>query len=260
MVAYEAGRRCVSAGIGDNVRLCHRLPAAIGGTRTVRPGHLSENRWPKARGATMGDLQTILTTDLTKLDDEQALQRIGDLIDLAAMLGDENGLNVALSWCDAVQARSLGDTDRALLLYFEANAWSGMSGIREQRGSNMVQWFGPAAECWEKEIVNLRRASNSPGFPKLARIPRCQILTNLGIRLSSLGRFSEAIECFDEALEIDARFGMALGNRGITLSHMLTALPHLPHAPGCCSTTAFHQAARRSLKEACSLTVARRGG
>ena len=119
----------------------------------------------------------------------------------------------------------------------------------------MVQWFGPASECWEKEIVSLRLASNSPGFPKLASVPRCQILTNLGIRLSSLGRFSEAVECFDGALEIDARFGMALGNRGITLTHMLNALPHLPHAPGCCSTTAFHQAAQRSLKEACSLPL-----
>ena len=203
----------------------------------------------------MDDLQTILTTDLTKLNDEQALQRIGDLIDLAARLGDENGLNVALSWCNAVHARSLDDTDRALLLYFEANAWSGMSGIREQQGSHSVQWLGPASECWEKEIVNLRRASNTPGFPKLASIQRCQILTNLGNRLSSLGRFSEAVECFDEALEIDARFGMALGNRGITLSHMLNALPHLPHEPGCCSTAAFHQAARRSLKEACLLPL-----
>ncbi len=100
----------------------------------------------------MSDIQAMMQTDVTPLGDEQALQRIGDLIDLAAMLGDESGLNVALSWCDAMQARSLGDTDRALLLYFEANAWSGMSGIREQRGSNMVQWFGPAAECWEKKL------------------------------------------------------------------------------------------------------------
>ena len=44
----------------------------------------------------------------------------------------------------------------------------------------------------------------------MSRIQRCQILTNLGNRLSSLGRFSEAVECFDAALQIDARFGMAL--------------------------------------------------
>ena len=203
----------------------------------------------------MDDLQTILTTDLTNLGDDQAVQRIGDLIDLAATLGDENGLKVAVSWCDAVQARSLDDLHRALLFYFEANAWSGLSGLRGQQPSHAVQWFGPAAECWEKEIVSLRRACNTMGFPKLASIQRCQILTNLGNRLSSLGRFSEAVECFDRALEINACFGMALGNRGITLTHMLSALPHLPHAPGCCSTTAFHQTARRSLKGACSLPL-----
>ena len=119
----------------------------------------------------------------------------------------------------------------------------------------MVQWTGPASECWEKEIVNLRRASNSPGFLDLVGIRRCEVLTNLGNRLSSLGRFSEAVECFDRALEIESRFGMALGNRGITLCQMLGTMPHLPHAQGCCATTAFHQTARSSLKAACKLPV-----
>ncbi|WP_435010221.1 hypothetical protein P12x_001468 [Tundrisphaera lichenicola] len=76
---------------------------------------------------------------LTKLDDEQALQRIGNLIDLAAMLGDENGLNVAVSWCDELQARSLDDPHRALFFYFEANAWSGLSGLRV----GCSRFFGP---------------------------------------------------------------------------------------------------------------------
>ena len=131
----------------------------------------------------------------------------------------------------------------------------GLSYLRGKSAGPVIQWSGPAAECWEKEIVCLRRARNSPGFLKMLRIQRCQILTNLGNRLSSLGRFSEAVEYFDAALQIDARFGMALGNRGMTLTHMLKTLPHLPHAPGCCSSTAFHQAARQSLEKACSLPL-----
>lgn len=203
----------------------------------------------------MDDLQAILTTDLATLGNEQAIQRIGDLIDLAEILGDENALNVALSWCDSVRARSLDDPLPALLFYYEANVWYHLSHQRPRRTSHAVQWSGPESECWEKEIVNLRRARNSPGFPKLASIHRCQILTNLGNRLSSLGRFSEAVECFDGALKIDTRFGMALGNRGVTLFHMLGALPHLPHGQDCCPTTAFQQAARQSLKKACTLRL-----
>ena len=37
----------------------------------------------------MEDLQAILATDLTTLDDERAADRIGELIDLAADFGDE---------------------------------------------------------------------------------------------------------------------------------------------------------------------------
>lgn len=203
----------------------------------------------------MDDLQTLLASDLAALDNDRAVNRIGDLIDLATDLGDENGAAVAVSWCGSVQARPLDDEQRALLHYFEANAWSTLGALRGLQASQVVQWSGPAADCWEKEIISLRRASISPGFPTLHPLQRCQVLTNLGNRLSSLGRFSEAVECFDGALAIDSRFGMALGNRGMTLSHMLGTMPHLPHAPGCCATTAFHQAAQSSLKAACKLPV-----
>ena len=123
-MAYEAGRRCVLTGISDNAHLCPVMPAATGGKRTVRLGHLSESRKPETRGASMDDLQTILTTDVTGLNDEEAVRRTGELIDLATDHGDESGLVMAVSWCESVQARPLGDPQRALLHYFEANAWS----------------------------------------------------------------------------------------------------------------------------------------
>ena len=130
-----------------------------------------------------------------------------------------------------------------------------LSGLRRKGAAEPVEWSGRSAECWEQEIVSLRRASNAPGFQDLHRTLQCPILTNLGNRLSSLGRFTEAIDSFDRALAIDPRFGMAWGNRGITFVQLLRALPHLPHAPGLCSTAAFIQAASESLKTACSLPL-----
>jgi tetratricopeptide (TPR) repeat protein len=46
---------------------------------------------------------------------------------------------------------------------------------------------------------------------------RCQALTNRGNSLDSCGRHIEAIAAYDEALAIQPSFGMALGNRGMTL-------------------------------------------
>jgi hypothetical protein len=48
---------------------------------------------------------------------------------------------------------------------------------------------------------------------------------------------------------------MAWGNRGITLTHYVQALPHLPHPPGLCATTAFVDAAGDSLQTALKLPL-----
>jgi tetratricopeptide (TPR) repeat protein len=145
----------------------------------------------------------------------------------------------------------------ATLHYFESNAWGALASARARESPDPFQWSGPAAECYEKQIASLRRAKNCDGFQSLHRVRRCQILTNLGNLLSHVGRFSEAIECFDLTLAIDPRFGMARGNRGITLTHYVEALPHLPHPPGLCATSAFVHAAHDDLQAALQLPLQR---
>ena len=66
----------------------------------------------------------------------------------------------------------------------------------------------------EKQILYLRRALTSPGFETLEARRRCEILTNLGNLLSTLGRFVEARATWTQALVVDPCFWMARGNRG----------------------------------------------
>ncbi len=49
---------------------------------------------------------------------------------------------------------------------------------------------------------------------------RVQALTNLGNSYDIMGRDVDAIACYDAVLELDPRFGMALGNKGISLLHV----------------------------------------
>jgi tetratricopeptide (TPR) repeat protein len=201
------------------------------------------------------ELDAILAFDLKALTDTQAIDLTGDLIDRAGEAAHEKGLLVALEWCAAIQARVPDLASRATLHYFEANAWSALASVRGNRAPDPFHWSGQVSECNEKQIASLRRAKNGDGFEKLHPLRRCQILTNLGNLLSHVGRFSEAIECFDLALAIDPKFGMAWGNRGMTLTHYVQALPHLPHPPGLCATTAFVHEAHNSLQAALQLPL-----
>jgi hypothetical protein len=68
-------------------------------------------------------------------------------------------------------------------------------------------------------MLALSRAANHPGFPKLAKGRRCQILINRANLLNTVGRSIDAIADWDEALRIDQRLAMVLGNRGARLKH-----------------------------------------
>lgn len=155
-----------------------------------------------------------LTVDL-------ALEKIGQLIDLSDDLGQSDGIERALEWCDALESRGIPDPHIALLEYFRANAW----GSRQQKrhADRSVAWAWEQPEL-QRQVLHLRRAIRNPGFAKLSALRQCQVFTNLGNQLDIVGRFVEALEYWDRALEIEPRFGMALGNRGNGLAHYARAL------------------------------------
>jgi tetratricopeptide (TPR) repeat protein len=66
--------------------------------------------------------------------------------------------------------------------------------------------------------------------------------TDLGNSLDNTGRHIEALEAYDHALELNPRFGMALGNRGMTLLARAARLPDFSH-PVLCEAVAALDAA-----------------
>jgi tetratricopeptide (TPR) repeat protein len=176
------------------------------------------------------------------------IQHIGDLIDISTDLSATAGARRAIQLCDGLrQNSSLTDEESALLYYFEANAWS-----------VLVPWPGVGAtdawswknESFDNMIRRLRQAQRSPGFVHLDPLRRSQILTNLGNALDTIGRFVEALECYDRAVRVCPAHGMARGNLGVCLMHFGAMQPHLPHRPGYCTTTAFLIRAREELEAA----------
>lgn len=150
-----------------------------------------------------------------------ALQRIGLLVDLADDLGREEGAVRALEWCDALERQHMEDADSALLEYFRANAWAARQRVRHRDRSAAWAWEQPELR---KQVYQLRRAANHAGFAKLSALRQCQVFTNLGNQLNTVGRFVEALEYWGRALDVAPTFAMAHGNRGHGLAYYARAL------------------------------------
>ena len=150
-----------------------------------------------------------------------ALKRIGMLIDLAADLARDDTTVLALEWCDLLNHSKLTKQQRVLLDYFRANAWANRKRLKHRDPDAAWQWEQPELQ---NEIFHLRSAANAPGFEELSALRRCQILTNLGNQLNTLGPYVEAVAVWTRALSIDPKFGMARGNRGSGLTRYASSL------------------------------------
>lgn len=62
---------------------------------------------------------------------------------------------------------------------------------------------------------------------------RAQALTNRANSLDTCGRHIDALSAYEEALAIQPQFGMALGNRGLTLLYRAVGDPHYEYPLVC---------------------------
>lgn len=156
------------------------------------------------------------TNTVSDLDTAGAIGLIGDLIDSAAHLQKEDGVEHALVLADqTLEEKTLSDKQEALLYYFAGNAYSLLDQFDKAGKPGSEIW----SQNWERPkiepvILNYRRAANHPGFKELSVPRKCQILTNLGNHLNSVGRSIDALRHYDRALALLPSFGMARGNRG----------------------------------------------
>jgi tetratricopeptide (TPR) repeat protein len=148
------------------------------------------------------------------LDSAQALEHLARLIDLAFDSMHVEGTRSAILLGEGIAKRPLTPAQVALLDYYLSNAWSNRTRLERQSAQDEWKWEQAGAE---KQIIHLRRALGSAGFRELDTVRRCQILTNLGNLLDTVGRFVEAVDYWDRALAVLPSFGMAQGNRGYGL-------------------------------------------
>ncbi len=139
---------------------------------------------------------------------------MGLLIDLSRDLDEEKGLTRALEISKKIERKELENTQYTILYYYISNIWGNLAIVRGKIHERAWDW---SSEETEKQIFHLRRALCSEGFSEIPKIRKCQILTNLGNLMDYVGRFVEAIEYYDRALELYPPFSMALGNKGLAL-------------------------------------------
>lgn len=160
----------------------------------------------------------LLATELTGLSSAESLEVIGSLIDISDDLGKPDGARRALELSDLLEATKPPEMDAALLEYFRANAWSV---LHRHEPTNTWDWEQPALG---RQIFYLRKCVCHAAFPKLDKLRRCQVFTNLGNCMDTVGRFIEAQEYWRQALVLEPKFGMAVGNKGCGLETYARAL------------------------------------
>ena len=167
----------------------------------------------------------ILIENLSTMSIEEAIVNIGQLVDISFDLKREEGLKKAIKLNEELLKGDLPDKYKTILNYFMANAWSN---LRILTRDMKALWEWEQKEI-EDEILYLRKAIEGKGFSEIDTFMRCRILTNLGNILSHIGRFIEAIEYWNKALEIDPSFSMAIGNKGYGLLYYALSLYDLGH-------------------------------
>jgi hypothetical protein len=109
--------------------------------------------------------------DITGMNDMEALEQIGQLINSSQDTLSVPGTDRAFAQLDELKRRSIAPKLAALAHYFRANAWDNKLKI-----AHYNPWAWEQTERQE-QILELRRAMKHEGFDKLHPMHQCQIFT-----------------------------------------------------------------------------------
>lgn len=145
----------------------------------------------------------------------QQLDELGQLVDRACDLGDEQELRTIIAMNQEYVEKLDDSKVKATLYYYLANAWSGLHDIQYQSNQSTIWEF--EQETINNQIINLRKAKKEKGFSELRIEYQCAILTNLANIFDHAGRTIYALNLYNQALLIEPNFVMARANRGLCL-------------------------------------------
>lgn len=146
-------------------------------------------------------------------------------IDAASDAADETLLRQLANDCESRLVSAEGQ-DRVFLLYYQSNAYAAIISFRHTVCDYTWSWEQSEGI---QNILLLRRAISEPAFDTIDPERACQIRTNLGNRLSNLGRPVAANEQWLTTLSTLPRFAKALANRAHGLSSYARTLYDYGH-------------------------------
>jgi len=163
---------------------------------------------------------------LCEHDNNVAIGILGLLIDSAGITDNLKGLGRAINLAKDMLGQDLKQGYASRVHYDMGNAYSY---LRKSSSSSTDQWNWENI-LLEKEILHFREALESDEVEEIYEQELCKVYTNLGNALSGIGRFIEAIYCWNQALKIDSDFSQAKGQKGIGLFHYARAHYDLGHS------------------------------
>lgn len=137
------------------------------------------------------------------------LDQLARSIDEADEFGDHSALRQAFASLESIDKSRCEPIERATIDYYLANALAGLRKINEQ--GTYWDWSQPYLE---REIFHYRLALNELPAEEGTDFLKSRIITNLANALNHAGRFVEGIELWNQVLDMDDNFGMALANKG----------------------------------------------
>lgn len=194
-------------GVGLNILACRLIPEA---------GNNRDMSLPLDNFAAV-----LARSTLADMPAEEAVSMVGSTVDAASAQQRPDVLIHVQTLATALRPESLTPRLRTLLDYFLSILWNDLRRLRYGGSAEMWKW---ESEETESEVVCLRKALRSDGVMDLPMERVCQLHTNLGNCLNTIGRFIEAQQCWRLALAIEPRFGMARGNFGMGLWHYACAV------------------------------------
>lgn len=164
--------------------------------------------------------------NLNDLEPEEVVGILGVIFETSRERGSIHDLKIGLSFSEKQNLDNFQNHDKMIFHYNVANGWSYLQVLSQKLNTDKFWAF--KFEALEKQIINLRLALLfSEGVDD--NFNKCQILTNLGILFSHIGRFSEAQLYWQNALKIIPDFPMTIGNIGFGLVNYAKALYDIGH-------------------------------